>query len=931
LTAAIAVGKSQQFRAHVFLNTNPAVTWYVNNVAGGDATYGTIDFTGLYTAPASLPANPNLVVTATSQADPTKSASVAARTVAEVLVAPASEGVHVGDTVQFTAAVHGVVNPSVNWAVDGVVGGSATLGTITGAGLYLAPLSVPSPGWVSITATSIADPSAPGVANLVVYPARMLTLFPATAEVLPGNKLNFQYHTNVYHTASRSSYGPVVNWLVNGMPGGSATTGTITNYGQYTAPPVAHISPQTVTVTAVSAVNPLYSASSTVTIAAPAGQGASASLLDTWTKVRPYDIVAGAPSLQIAAAQQEYASWQVLLTGTNEDLTGVDVQVSDFQGSQGGVIHSSEATIYLEKYVNASKPSRLQWGDSGEWPDPLVPKVDPFVHETRNAFPFSVQRVSPAYRIHGVSASGDTTNAGLGAGTAHSSGAYTGSVFQKFEILVDSPGAAGTATFKWSTDGGVTFHQTGVRTSTTPVALMNGVNVSFQAGNVSGVSDFNLGDQFWIFAGPLRNQPVWIDLYVPKGTLAGNYTGTVTVAQAGKPSTALAVVLEVYNFAIPVSSSIPSYWGAYWPGYVQAHFLIPSGSQMTALGQLYGTACLINRISCDTNVRPQFSYNANGTLSGSNYTSFDHTLGPLADGTITPHGERLTSINQRLVGGDDTQKYFTTRDQLAHALAKGWRNQMFDYTIDEPHGSAAFLALMDRASLMRSADNTFRTLVTTDIANSNGNLEGYVSRFTPNWMSLGQKIFLAGPSSKARAFYDDAVRKGADIWWYDSCVSHGCSNLGGVPQQDNYPNSMMDTSAVMIRIWGFMGLVPYRVSGVLYYETSHAYGQYYFMSPPRIDVWDSIYYFGGNGDGTFFYPGRPAQIGGTTDIPIESLRLKYIRDALVDMEYGRKLQAQGDGAFLDSRFLQVASDLYTYDPNPAAWSALRKTLGQKIK
>jgi hypothetical protein len=41
-----------------------------------------------------------------------------------------------------------------------------------------------------------------------------------------------------------------------------------------------------------------------------------------------------------------------------------------------------------------------------------------------------------------------------------------------------------------------------------------------------------------------------------------------------------------------------------------------------------------------------------------------------------------------------------------------------------------------------------------------------------------------------------------------------------------------------------------------------------------------------NGDGTtLFYPGLPALIGGRTDIPIGSIRLKLIRKGMEDYEY----------------------------------------------
>jgi uncharacterized protein (DUF1800 family) len=52
---------------------NHAVTWSVNGIPGGNASVGTVDITGLYTAPISAPAANVVKVTATSVADPTAS------------------------------------------------------------------------------------------------------------------------------------------------------------------------------------------------------------------------------------------------------------------------------------------------------------------------------------------------------------------------------------------------------------------------------------------------------------------------------------------------------------------------------------------------------------------------------------------------------------------------------------------------------------------------------------------------------------------------------------------------------------------------------------------------------------------------------------------------------------------------------------------
>jgi sugar lactone lactonase YvrE len=74
-TASVQTTATQQFTATVVGTSNKAVTWSVNNVAGGNSTVGTISSVGLYTAPASLPSPSTVTITATSAADTAKSAS----------------------------------------------------------------------------------------------------------------------------------------------------------------------------------------------------------------------------------------------------------------------------------------------------------------------------------------------------------------------------------------------------------------------------------------------------------------------------------------------------------------------------------------------------------------------------------------------------------------------------------------------------------------------------------------------------------------------------------------------------------------------------------------------------------------------------------------------------------------------------------------
>lgn len=86
-----------------------------------------------------------------------------------VTVSPSSASVKTRRTRQFSATVQNSSNQAVTWKVNGVVGGNTTVGTISAAGLYTAPNSVPSPSTVSVNAQSVGTPSASGSASVTIH------------------------------------------------------------------------------------------------------------------------------------------------------------------------------------------------------------------------------------------------------------------------------------------------------------------------------------------------------------------------------------------------------------------------------------------------------------------------------------------------------------------------------------------------------------------------------------------------------------------------------------------------------------------------------------------------------------------------------------------------------------------------------------------
>jgi hypothetical protein len=152
--ANVRAGSSQQFTATVTGTTNSAVTWSVNNVANGNSTTGTINSSGMYAAPASLP-NPNTIaIQATSSADSSASgsSSITLLNPTPVLTAINPTSINVGTLSLTVTGSNFLSNSQV--LLEGVplttIFVSATqltaTGTASAAGVFAISVSNPNPG-----------------------------------------------------------------------------------------------------------------------------------------------------------------------------------------------------------------------------------------------------------------------------------------------------------------------------------------------------------------------------------------------------------------------------------------------------------------------------------------------------------------------------------------------------------------------------------------------------------------------------------------------------------------------------------------------------------------------------------------------------------------------------------------------------------------
>lgn len=129
-----------------------AIRWFVNTTANGNATLGTVDANGLYKAPAVLPSNSKVTLKAELLAPgapvrvlASDTSSIQLKNLANITLAPSTATVAPGAKLQFTTTLTGApTGYRLRYSVNGTVGGNATFGVITTAGLYTAPAATPT-------------------------------------------------------------------------------------------------------------------------------------------------------------------------------------------------------------------------------------------------------------------------------------------------------------------------------------------------------------------------------------------------------------------------------------------------------------------------------------------------------------------------------------------------------------------------------------------------------------------------------------------------------------------------------------------------------------------------------------------------------------------------------------------------------------------
>jgi len=388
---------------------------------------------------------------------------------------------------------------------------------------------------------------------------------------------------------------------------------------------------------------------------------------------------------------------------------------------------------------------------------------------------------------------------------------------------------------------------------------------------------------------PGTSQPVWIEVFVPKGTPAGEYAGGIVVTPANAPAKRLPLRLTVYGFELPDEVHALTAFGISDDCVFDKHGLAdPSGRAANARGQLrqrYYECLLEHKVS---------PY----------YLPVD-LRSPWAPKYL--NDPRLTSF---AVPYKEDEQYL--KEMAQYLRERGWLKKAYFYVVDEPIARSSYEQIRHVADVLHRADPQLRLVAPfyrapdwDDSRTTFDELTGHLDIWCPNthYFDTNPRIYQQLQERQAA---------GEAAWCYVCCGP-------GEP----YNNFFIQMSGLSHRLL-FTQLWRLGIEGLPYWSTTYwaAVADPWADMTTVPDINKSIY-----GDGSLLYPGKAVGIDG----PVASIRLKLIRDGIEDYEYLRLLAGTRGGLAADRAAQALCRSLTSYTRDPGTFAFLRHKMAAEIE
>jgi Domain of unknown function (DUF4091) len=364
-----------------------------------------------------------------------------------------------------------------------------------------------------------------------------------------------------------------------------------------------------------------------------------------------------------------------------------------------------------------------------------------------------------------------------------------------------------------------------------------------------------------------NNQPIWVDLFVPRNTQAGKYQGTYTVT-SNEGEVSGEISLKVWNFELPLKPSLDSEFEAY--NYkdkkstqeILKHKLMPV-VQLSKADQKY----LIDNWGLKSLRLPFFS--------GADYNN--RTMSP------PPSIDDIKSVAEQY----DSNLFLYSR----------FADEINGYPeLNEP--------------MKQWARNFHQAGVSTAIAMS-PIPELYDNGFGNGRSAVDTWILTPSNYNENLVRVSEVIAKGDKTWFYTALT-----------QDDYSPKWLIDFEPINYRIpHGFINQ-SLGITGVLYWRIDNWTGDTW--KDEQVYSHQNEYF---PGEGMLVYPGQKVGVEGI----VPSIRLKWIRDGVEDYEYIQILKNLGRGSSALDISRKVGKDWKSWTKDINVLGSARQQLGEEIE
>lgn len=610
----------------------------------------------------------------------------------------------------------------------------------------------------------------------------------------------------------------------------------------------------------------------------------------------PSGVYGAAPCITVMATQNEFQSFQVHVQAPSGGYSALNVTMSALTKSTGPggnftiPAPSSTATdivVYREGYIDITTPTCFDAPTclptlsslTGYYPDPLIPAIDPYWHQTTTAFPVAVvanQNQSSWIDVYVPQAA--PSGWYLGSVTI-SNGGTTVATMPVIYGVWQWPASAGG--FMPSTPTLHSMEYTGYVSLCRQVYGLNGTSCGTYPG-AGGNADF--GDA-------LSKEDLAVQLLDNRLSLASEATSYFP--------TAADAALE-NGTALPV-------------GRVQR--IMPSSKLGPQMYQCPGNCNFSSGGTAQTDI-PAFmqTMSSNGWLNAQNDGAFYYL----------------------------TDEPGNTCSNWTTPIAKAAASRAYTSAPLMPMLITSWIQAATSCGGLNAVDWMIAGVVAMEPSPQNsvpGVTPGVNYRSTYNSWLAGNCCGAASPQRQLWA-YGACGNSGTCSPGYPATADNpqpsvcGTTFSGGCKVAAYYPTWNVDATPVDNRATEWMTFRE-QESGELYYLLD---GCFYYTCGGFTDPWSSVYEYGNNGDGDLLYPGSDsantsklaAQVGVSTPIWIPSIRLKMMRDGVQDYEYLNLLTNEGKGSLVQSQISSWITNGYTFDATPVGLTSARQTLGAAV-